>query len=243
MARARSGGQITSSASTPSCSRRRSRRRCRRSLSSHSSRRSSHVRPTTVRAPPFRSPSCLRWSITSGTPPARKTRTVGWFSGPFGRASTRRGTARFTRRQSAAVGRTSPAACATAGTWIRRFVEPPNAACASIAFSSASCVRTSASVRPSRHCSCTACAVRRATSSQIGCPDGASAACGTVSPKASATTWAVAAVPRNWQPPPGRGARAAAEVGRLLERTRARGRSGRRASARRPRPPRGAGAA
>ena len=36
-----------------------------------------------------------------------------------------------------------------------------------------------------------------------GCPDGASAAWGTVSPNASATTCAVAAVPRNWQPPPG----------------------------------------
>ena len=60
--------------------------------------------------------------------------------------------------------------------------------------------------------------MRRATSSQIGWPDGASAACGTVSPSASATTWAVAAVPRNWQPPPGVAQAAAAEVGRLLER-------------------------
>ena len=59
------------------------------------------------------------------------------------------------------------------------------------------------SVRPSRHCACTARAVRRAMSSQIGWPEGASAACGTVSPSASATTCDVAAVPRNWQPPPG----------------------------------------
>ena len=61
----------------------------------------------------------------------------------------------------------------------------------------------SPSVRPSRHCACTAPAVRRATSSQTFCPDGASAAWGTVRPSASATTCAVAAVPRNWQPPPG----------------------------------------
>ena len=40
-------------------------------------------------------------------------------------------------------------------------------------------------------------------SSQIGWPEGASAAWGSVSPSASATTCDVAAVPRNWQPPPG----------------------------------------
>ena len=40
-------------------------------------------------------------------------------------------------------------------------------------------------------------------SSQTGSPDGASALCGRVRPSASATTCEVAAVPRNWQPPPG----------------------------------------
>ena len=40
-------------------------------------------------------------------------------------------------------------------------------------------------------------------SSQIGWPDGASAECGSARPSASATTCEVAAVPRNWQPPPG----------------------------------------
>ena len=49
----------------------------------------------------------------------------------------------------------------------------------------------------------TARADRRAMSSQIGWPEGASAAWGTVRPSASATTCVVAAVPRNWQPPPG----------------------------------------
>ncbi len=40
-------------------------------------------------------------------------------------------------------------------------------------------------------------------SSHTGCPDGASAECGSESPSASLTTCDVAAVPRNWQPPPG----------------------------------------
>ena len=51
-------------------------------------------------------------------------------------------------------------------------------------------------------------------SSQTGSPEGASALWGSAMPSASATTCAVAAVPRNWQPPPGvpqaRQARAAA---------------------------------
>ena len=40
-------------------------------------------------------------------------------------------------------------------------------------------------------------------SSQIGWPDGARAECGSARPSASPTTCDVAAVPRNWQPPPG----------------------------------------
>ena len=54
-------------------------------------------------------------------------------------------------------------------------------------------------------------------SSQIGWPEGASAACGSVSPSASATTCDVAAVPRNWQPPPGLRAGAAAQLGGLFQ--------------------------
>ncbi len=46
-------------------------------------------------------------------------------------------------------------------------------------------------------------AERRAMSSQTGCPEGASAECGSDRPSASPTTCEVAAVPRNWQPPPG----------------------------------------
>ena len=37
-------------------------------------------------------PESRRWSITSGTPPARNTRTVGWSTGPFGSTLTMRGT-------------------------------------------------------------------------------------------------------------------------------------------------------
>ena len=46
-------------------------------------------------------------------------------------------------------------------------------------------------------------AERRAMSSHTGWPEGASAECGSDSPSASPTTCDVAAVPRNWQPPPG----------------------------------------
>ena len=64
-------------------------------------------------------------------------------------------------------------------------------------------------------------AARVAISSQTGCPHGASAECGSAMPSASATTCEVAAVPRNWQPPPGRSARAAAEFGGFLQREQA----------------------
>ena len=50
-------------------------------------------------------PARRRCSITSGTPPARKTWTVAKLRGPLGSASTRRGTRRLMSAQSAAVGR------------------------------------------------------------------------------------------------------------------------------------------
>ncbi len=84
-----------------------------------------------------------------------------------------------------------------------RLVLPPNAACVTIALCSASSVRMSATVWRRAADAISARAARRAMSSQIGCPDGDSAECATASPSASATTWLVAAVPRNWQPPPG----------------------------------------
>ena len=91
-----------------------------------------------------------------------------------------------------------------AGMCSSRFVEPPNAACTTIA------LRTRRVGEDVAHRGCRAprapsarAAERRAMSSQIGWPDGASAECGSDRPSASPTTCDVAAVPRNWQPPPG----------------------------------------
>src|ERR1035441_10980771 len=70
-------------------------------------------------------------------------------------------------------------------------------------------LRTEAAVRISRMASerawseSAARADRRAISIQMGCPEGESAEWGRDMPRASPTTWLVAAVPRNWQPPPG----------------------------------------
>ena len=83
-----------------------------------------------------RRPARRRWSITSGTPPARNTWTVGWLRGPFGSASTRRGTLPVDLGPVAGGGPRSPAAWAIAGTCSSRFVDPPNAACVTIAFRS-----------------------------------------------------------------------------------------------------------
>jgi len=133
--------------------------------------------------------------MTSGTPPARNARTVG--CGPLGSVSTRRGTRRFTRIQSSTVGRRKPAAWAMAGRCSSRFVEPPNAACTTIALATAASVTTSRTAIPRRASVTSARAERRAMSIQIGWPDGASAECGSDSPSASPMTCEVAAVPRN----------------------------------------------
>ena len=144
-----------------------------------------------------------RCSITSGAPPAMNTCAVAKPRGPFGSASTRRGVARLIRIQSSTAGGFSPAAAAIAGMCSRRFVEPPNAAWTSIAFSIAwldEDLTDRDAEQDARRCS--AAAERLASSSQTGSPDGASALCGSASPRPSATTCEVAAVPRNWHPPP-----------------------------------------
>ena len=82
-------------------------------------------------------------------------------------------------------------------------MDPPNAACTTIALRIDAGLRMSRVVRPRRDSSTRARADRLAMSRQIGWPEGASAAWGTVRPSASATTCEVAAVPRNWHPPPG----------------------------------------
>lgn len=159
--------------------------------------------PAAVRTSRSSRPRPRNCSMISGTPPARNTRTVGWPTGPFGRASTKRGVVRLTAFQSSTVGRLRPAVNATAGMCSSRLVLPPQAAWTTIALRTAASVRMSLSLMPRRACSKSARALRRAASSQIGCPLGASAECGKAKPSASATTWLVAAVPKNWQPPPG----------------------------------------
>ena len=108
--RAVSGSMMTSSGSTPSCSRSRRRRTARRSETSQASSTVPSVSPVTVRTARSSNSSRRKCSITSGTPPARNTRTVGCMRGPLGRTSTRRGTRRLTSAQSSARGRRRPAA-------------------------------------------------------------------------------------------------------------------------------------
>jgi len=84
-----------------------------------------------------------------------------------------------------------------------KFVDPPNAAWTTIALRIAASVTMSFVVNPRFSNSTTARAERVAMSVQTGSPDGASAECGKDNPNASPTTCAVAAVPRNWHPPPG----------------------------------------
>ena len=89
-------------------------------------------------------------------------------------------------------------ACAESGWWSRRKPRAPPWRCAPTRRSGCRSWRM-----PRASSASTARAERRAMSSQMGWPEGASAACGSVMPSASPTTCEVAAVPRNWQPPPG----------------------------------------
>ena len=218
-ARARSGGQITSSGSTPSCSRRRSRRRCRRSL----------VLPLVEEVVPRPAHHRAGAAVQEAEPPEVEHH-LGDAAGQEdadGRVvlrPVRQGVDEARHgpvhpppvgggRTHAARPRARPRARGSGGSSSRRT----RRARASRSRARPG-VRTSASVRPSRHCSCTACAVRRATSSQIGCPDGASAACGTVSPKRLRDDLSSRGGAEELAAAAGAGARAAAEVGRLLER-------------------------
>ena len=86
--------------------------------------------------------------------------------------------------------------------------------------------RMSASVSPACASRTSARADRRAMSSQIGWPDGDSAACGTVSPRASATTCDVAAVPEELAAAARAAAGPAAQLGGLGQRQLAVGEAG-----------------
>src|SRR5262245_11933702 len=90
-----------------------------------------------------------------------------------------------------------------AGTCNNKLVDPPQAACTIMALVIDASTNTSLSLMPRSTSDHRACALRVAPSSQIGCPLGAKAECGSEIPSASPTTCEVAAVPKNWQPPPG----------------------------------------
>ena len=195
--RAASGAMITWSGSMAAAAASLARAARRRSLDSHQSSVTSSVSPVAVSTLPFSRPMRRRCSITSGTPPAMNTCAVAKLRGPFGRASTSRGVARLTRIQSSTTGTFRPAAAAIAGMCRIRFVDPPNAACTSIAFSIAAPVSRRPIGKSSMSRRCSAAAERVASSSHTASPDGASALCGNARPRASATTCDVAAVPRN----------------------------------------------
>ena len=91
-----------------------------------------------------------------------------------------------------------------AGMCSSRFVEPPNAAWTTIALRIAASVRMSRIVDAARF----EAQQRRAPSAgpcraRSAGPTGRAPSAAATCPSASATTCAVAAVPRNWQPPPG----------------------------------------
>ncbi len=91
-----------------------------------------------------------------------------------------------------------------AGMCSSRFVEPPKAAMDDHRVADRSLGDdVLASSCPAGPAPCRAAALRRAMSSQIGWPEGARAEWGSARPKASPTTWALAAVPKKWHPPPG----------------------------------------
>ena len=126
--RAKAGGRITESGSTPSNSCNRWRSTDRRSDRAQASKVSPSRSPVAVSASRSSNPRSRKCSITSGTPPAKKARTVGWWVGPLGITLTRRGVRRLMAIQSSTVGRRRPAAWAMAGMCSNKLVEPPKAA-------------------------------------------------------------------------------------------------------------------
>ena len=146
-----------------------------------------------------------RCSITSGTPPARKTRTVGWSDRPVGQhvdqprhAAVDRDPV-LDRRAAAARRRGRWPGCAAAGSSSRRTPRGRPSRCGSAASVRMSrVVRPRASqARPARAPSGGPCRARSAG------PTGPAPRAAATGPSASPTTCDVAAVPRNWQPPPG----------------------------------------
>ena len=122
------------------------------------------------------------------------------------------------RLQSSTVGARRPAARAIAGMCSSRFVEPPNAACTSIAFSSAFCVRIFPIVMPSACSRTSAIAERCPSSIHAGSPDGASALCGSASPNAFGDDLRRRRRAEELTAAPRRSARATAHLLRVVER-------------------------
>ena len=120
-ARARSGGQMTSSGSTPSAS---SEPRAQPGPPLAALPLVEHVVPGPAGDRHARRRGAARARAGAASPRARRRRGTRAPSdgcrGPFGSASTRRGTARLTRRQSSTVGRRRPAAWAIAGMWMQQ---------------------------------------------------------------------------------------------------------------------------
>jgi hypothetical protein len=141
----------------------------------------------------------------------------GWPVGPLGSTSTSRGVCRLTRIQSSRSGaavlrRGQWRGCAAAGSCSRQRPRASPARCAAHP-----AVRMSATVTPRAWSAVSARADRRAMSSQMGWPDGASAECGNDSPSASATTCAGRRGAEELAAAAGRRAGAAAEVRRFLQ--------------------------
>jgi hypothetical protein len=193
---ARAGGRITSSGSMPSCSRRILRKRSRRSDFSHA-QILPNVWPVTVSTLVSSTPSCAQVQHD--------------FRHAAGQEDAHRRMMRWAVRQHiheprhTAIdlnpifhgGPSQPAACAIAGMCSSKFVEPPNAACNTIALRIARIRQNIAHLEPRRSRPTQRPRRTRAISSQTGSPEGASALCGSAMPSASATTCEVAAVPRN----------------------------------------------
>ncbi len=187
----------------PSCSLSALRSALRRSLCCHQSRLASSVSPLTVFTRVSKSPAARRCEHHLRHASCKKHLHRREILRPIRQRVHKPRNLRFTSAQSSTVGRFNPAENATAGRCSSRFVDPPNAACSTIAFLIAASVSTSRTPIFNWCIRISARAERFAASSHIGWPEGASAVCGSASPNASPTTCAVAAVPRNWHPPPG----------------------------------------
>ena len=215
-----SGDMITSSGSTPSRSReaaREARRGARTTPTRRAARRASCR--STVSTLVSSSPARRRCSITSGHAAGQEHLHGRMIARPVRQRVDEARHLPVDVGPVAAVGRRRPAACAIAGRCRIRFVDPPNAACddhrvaqrgvgEDVAHRDAALLRA-----PSAPC-----AERRAMSSQIGWPDGASAEWPSDMPERFADDLRRRGRAEELAAAAGRRAGAAAEIGGFLER-------------------------